>query len=100
MQPQTQTEGPIRDAPESVVNLGYCVSDARAPAPPSGSLLALSARQAEYACRLEAIITREAPLERVLEWDRTKTPPLPVLRAMVEEGIFVSGVPIPDVALA
>jgi alkylation response protein AidB-like acyl-CoA dehydrogenase len=83
---------------ESVVSLDYGLSDARAHA--AGSLLDLAPSHAECARRLEAILAREAPLEQVLEWDRAKMPPLPVLKAMVEEGIFVSGVPIPDVASA
>ena len=93
-------EDQIDDDPASVVTLDYGVSDARAAVPPAGSLLDLSPAHAEYARRLQAIVQREAPLEQVLEWDRTKMPPLPVLRAMVDEGIFVSGVPIPEISLA
>ena len=100
MQSQTQPESQAGPDPESVVNLDYGLSDARACVPAAGSLLELSPAHAEYARRLKAIVQREAPLEQVLEWDRTKMPPLPVLRAMVDEGIFVSGVPIPEVALA
>jgi alkylation response protein AidB-like acyl-CoA dehydrogenase len=97
---QPETETPIENDPESVVNLDYAVSDARASFPTAGSLLDLSPAHAEYARRLAAIVEREAPLERGLEWDRAKMPPLPVLRAMVDEGIFVSGVPIPDLSHA
>jgi alkylation response protein AidB-like acyl-CoA dehydrogenase len=99
MQPQAKPKGELPDDPESVVNLDYGLSDARASLA-TGSLLDLSPAHAEYARRLEAIVLREAPLEKVLEWDRTKMPPLPVLRAMVEDGIFVSGVPVPDASLA
>src|SRR4051812_24802275 len=99
MQPQAESKGELPDDPDSVVNLDYGLSDARV-GPAAGSLLDLSPAHAEYARRLAAIVQREAPLERVLEWDRTKMPPLPVLRAMVEEGIFVSGVPVPDASLA
>ena len=81
---------------ESVVELDYLVLDARAHVPSSGSLLDLAPSHAEYARLLEAIVRHEAPLAQVLEWDRTKMPPLPVLKAMVQEGVFVSGVPIPD----
>jgi alkylation response protein AidB-like acyl-CoA dehydrogenase len=100
MSSQTEAEKLAHDDPESVVNLDYGLSDARARTPPAGSLLELSPAQAEYAHRLELLVARTAPLEQVLDWDRTKMPPLPVLRAMVEEGIFVSGVPIPDAGLA
>jgi alkylation response protein AidB-like acyl-CoA dehydrogenase len=100
MHPQTEPASQVHDDPESVVNLDYGQSDARALVPPTGSLLDLSPAHAEYAHRLAAIVQREAPLAQVLEWDHTKMPPLPVLGAMVDEGIFVSGVPIPDVALA
>ena len=100
MPSQTEPETAIDADPASVVNLDYGVSDARAPIPTAVSLLDLSPAHAEYCGRLQAIVQREAPLERVLEWDRDKMPPLPVLRAMVDEGIFVSGVPIPKVALA
>jgi alkylation response protein AidB-like acyl-CoA dehydrogenase len=96
--PESATQ--IQSDPESVVNVEYGLSDARARVPAAGSLLDLSPAHAEYARRLQAIVEREAPLQQVLTWDRTKMPPLPVLRAMVEDGIFVSGVPIPDVALA
>lgn len=85
---------------ESVATVDYGLSDARAYAACAGSLLDLAPAHAECARRLEAILQREAPLEQVLAWDRAKMPPLSVLRAMVEEGIFVSGVPIPDVSLA
>ncbi len=99
MQSQTEPKGEIPDDPESVVNLDYGLSDARASLA-TGSLLDLSLVHAEYARRLEAIVLREAPLEQVLEWDRTKMPPLRVMQGMVAEGIYVSGVPLPDVALA
>jgi alkylation response protein AidB-like acyl-CoA dehydrogenase len=99
MPSQTQPENLVADDPASVVNLDYGVSDARAPVSPAGSLLDLSPAHVDYCRQLQAIVQREAPLERVLEWDRAKMPPLPVLRAMVEEGIFVSGVPIPDAGL-
>lgn len=82
---------------DSVAELDYRSSDARALV--GESLLALSASHAEYARQLEAILKKEAPLAQVLAWDRRKTPPLPVLKAMVEAGIFVSGVPIPDAKL-
>lgn len=100
MHSQTEPQDEIRNDPESVVNLEYSLSDARASLAATGSLLDLGPAHAEYARRLETIIQREAPLERVLEWDRTKMPPLPVLRAMVDEGIYVSGVPLPDIAIA
>ena len=100
MQSQTEADSQVLPDPESVVDLDYDLCDARARVPAAGSLLELSPAHAEYAHRLRTIIRREAPLEQVLEWDRTKMPPLPVLRAMVDEGIFVSGVPIPEVALA
>src|SRR5262245_40418677 len=95
-----EPEGHVYDDAESVVNVDYGLSDARAPIPVAGSLLEPSSAHAEYSRQLEAIVSRTAPLDQVLEWDRTKMPPLPVLRAMVDEGVFVSGVPIPDVALA
>ncbi len=85
---------------ESVVELDYRDLDARAKPTGGGSLLDLTPSHAQYAQQLEAIVKREAPLAQVLEWDRTKMPPLPVLKAMVQEGIFVSGVPIPDGSLA
>jgi alkylation response protein AidB-like acyl-CoA dehydrogenase len=97
-QPDQHSQHP--SDPDSVVNPDYGLSDARALGTAAGSLLDLSDAHAEYARQLEAIVQREAPVEQVLEWDRTKMPPLPVLTAMVEEGIFVSGVPIPDIALA
>lgn len=100
MPSQTDSEREIQDDPESVVNWEYSLSDARASLPPAGSLLDLSPTHAEYERRLQTIVLREAPLERVLEWDRTKMPPLPVMRGMVDEGIYVSGVPLPDVELA
>src|SRR4051794_6909644 len=90
----------VDDDPESAVSVDYGGSDARARLAASASLLELSPAHSEYARRLEAIVTREAPLEHVLGWDRAKMPPLPVLRSMVNEGIFVSGVPIPDAVLA
>jgi alkylation response protein AidB-like acyl-CoA dehydrogenase len=100
MHSQTETKGEIPDDPESVVNLEYGISDARTNLSAAGSLLDLSPVHAEYARRLQAIVLREAPLEHVLEWDRTKMPPLPVMQALVDEGIYVSGVPLPDVGLA
>src|SRR4051812_25075916 len=99
MHSQPEAKGEIHDDPESVVNLDYSLSDVRAGLPAADSLLDLAPAHAEYARRLQAIVLREAPVERVLEWDRAKMPPLPVLRAMVDEGIYVSGVPIPDMAL-
>src|SRR5689334_22556808 len=100
MQSPTESESQIHNDPASAVNVDYGVSDARARLPATASLLELSPAHAEYARRLEAIVTRTAPRTQVLDWDRTKMPPLPVLRAMVDEGIFVSGVPIPDAVLA
>src|SRR5690242_11763269 len=100
MHSQAEPASQIHDDPESVVNLDYSLSAARACIAATGSSLDLSPAHAEYARRLQAIVEREAPLEQVLEWDRAKMPPLPVLKAMVDEGIFVSGVPIPDVALS
>ena len=85
---------------ESVVEVDYRDLDARAKPTGGSSLLDQTPSHAEYARQLEAIVKREAPLAQVLEWDRTKMPPLPVLRAMVQEGIFVSGVPIPEVSFA
>ena len=100
MQSQTEPDGQVGPDPESVVDLDHGLSDARACVAAAGSLLELSPAHAEYARRLQTIVQREAPLAQVLEWDRTKMPPLAVLRALVDEGIFVSGVPIPAVALA
>jgi alkylation response protein AidB-like acyl-CoA dehydrogenase len=100
MQQQPESESQVHNDPDSAVSVDYGLSDARACIPGTASLLELSPAHSEYARRLEAIITREAPLQQVLEWDRSKMPPLPVLKAMVEEGVFVSGVPIPELALA
>lgn len=100
MKSPTESDSQAHEDAESVVNLDYGLSDARAHVASAGSLLDLAAAHETCARRLEAILKREAPLEQVLEWDRTKMPPLPVLKAMVEEGIFVSGVPIPESALA
>lgn len=60
------------------------------------SALRLSPALQEYSDRVKALLEQEAPLEKVLRWDREKMPPLAVLRAMVQEGLFVSGVPIPE----
>src|SRR5262245_32055789 len=94
-----EVEIPVRNDSESVDNQDYAHCDARANVTGIGSVLDLTPAHAEYVHKLKSIIEREAPLEQVLNWDRTKTPPLPVLRAMVDEGCFVSGVPIAEWSL-
>lgn len=93
-------ENHVKLQEDSVVDFDYRRLDARSETPNGESILKLAVSHAIYAQKLETILKKWGPLERVLEWDRAKMPPLPVLKAMVEEGIFVSGVPIPDGELA
>jgi alkylation response protein AidB-like acyl-CoA dehydrogenase len=99
--PQQPSDSSIDHADtESVATTDYRSSAARAQCAADQSLCDLSASHAAYQTVVENIMRREAPLEQVLQWDREKKPPLAVLTAMVNEGVFVSGVPIPSYELA
>ena len=87
------TESELLADSESALSTDYRSSAARAE---RASMLDLSAAHEKYEAMMAEILIREAPLAEVLRWDREKKPPLPVLKATVEAGVFVSGVPIPD----
>lgn len=101
-EPEQQPNDPnaaVADA-ESALNTDYGMSPACDDPSAGRSLLQRTPAHAAYAAIMEDLLRREATLENVLRWDREKQPPLNVLKATVEAGVFVSGVPIPDRELA
>lgn len=67
--------------------------------PAARNLMALTPAQIAFEKQVVEML-KPYDVHQIQEWDELKQPPLPILRAFVESGTFVNGVPLPAITEA